>query len=346
MQLHALWQMRHDLLPDPDGQVLGAGETAFHKINIEVKVAVIQFFANLCGQQLAEFFGIHQKACFRIHISFYRDNELVVMAMPVGIGAFAEHFHIFLFCPGWVVELVRGIKVLVTSQVNHAQIYAKSLILTVLKTLIVAATPFELSGLCDHLKVDLAGDTGLFGSGAVGMLITGVGMVNTAYFMGRHATNRYDLLINAGVCGAFDRRLSPGQLVNVTSDLLCEMGAEDGDDFIPYSDMGLGGTNAYTAKPGSCTPWLNGLPQVKGITLNKVHGNENTIRRASELFTPQVESMEGAAFLRGCADLRGDYFQIRAVSNYVERRDKSKWQMPQAITALNEFLIRLIGQTQ
>lgn len=212
------------------------------------------------------------------------------------------------------------------------------------KILIVAATPFELSGLCNYLKPEGTGNTGLFNAESADLLITGVGMVNTAYFMGRQATNRYDVLINAGVCGAFDRDLSPGQLVNVNQDLLCEMGAEDGDNFIPYADMGLGGTNAYTAKPGHCISLLNGLPQVKGITLNKVHGNENSILKASELFSPQVESMEGAAFFRGCEDLRGNYFQVRAVSNYVERRDKSKWQMPLAINTLNEFLIRLIRQ--
>lgn len=34
--------------------------------------------------------------------------------------------------------------------------------------------------------------------------------------------------------------------------------------------------------------------------------------------------------------------QIRAISNYVEKRDKSKWNMPLAINNLNEFLIEFV----
>jgi futalosine hydrolase len=74
-----------------------------------------------------------------------------------------------------------------------------------------------------------------------------------------------------------------------------------------------------------------------------VHGNEDSIRTITNLFSPDIESMEGAAFFRGCNRLSENYFQVRAVSNYVEKRDKSKWDIPLAINNLNNFCITLIN---
>ena len=53
--------------------------------------------------------------------------------------------------------------------------------------------------------------------------------------------------------------------------------------------------------------------------------------------------MEGASFFAACDNNINNYLQIRAISNYVENRDKSKWQMPLAIKNLNEYLITLLN---
>lgn len=118
--------------------------------------------------------------------------------------------------------------------------------------LIVAATPFEVQPLLEKYSIILTGD-GLVDSyisdtSQLSVLITGVGMVNTAYHIGRNSHTIYDAIINVGICGAFDRHLKLGQVVNVTKDELCEMGAEDGDDFIKYKDLELSGTNVYANK--------------------------------------------------------------------------------------------------
>jgi futalosine hydrolase len=58
----------------------------------------------------------------------------------------------------------------------------------------------------------------------------------------------------------------------------------------------------------------------------------------------EIESMEGAAFLFACNQTKVSCRQIRAVSNYVEKRDRSKWNIPLAITNLNKVLIDFINQ--
>lgn len=210
------------------------------------------------------------------------------------------------------------------------------------KILIVAATAFEVKGILEHFNIVADKNTGVYSSEKLSVLITGVGMVNTAFYLGKYSHLQYDFIINAGVCGAFDRSLKIGDVVNVISDTLSEMGAEDGDNFIPYPDMLLGGTNTYFPRVENNFPSLSTLPKVKAITQNKVHGNENSIQKTMALFSPDIESMEGAAFFRSCENLGSNYVQVRAISNYVEKRDKSKWNMPLAITHLNSFLIQFI----
>jgi hypothetical protein len=42
------------------------------------------------------------------------------------------------------------------------------------------------------------------------------------------------------------------------------------------------------------------LPRVNGITVNTVHGNQDSIARVVDRVKPDVESMEGAAFMYAC----------------------------------------------
>ncbi len=213
--------------------------------------------------------------------------------------------------------------------------------------LIVSATQFEVKPLLEYLQIPSTAP-GIYKAGKpvkghdIEVLITGIGMVNTAYAMGRYANAAYDLVLNAGVCGAFDRSVSPGTLVHVTEDILSEMGAEDGDGFLSYDQMGLPGEHRFSGRLSDSFAPLASLKQVKGITVNTVHGNERSIAWIKQLYQPDVESMEGAAFFAACHDVR-NVVQIRSISNHVEKRDKSKWQMPLAIKNLNDFLIEWIN---
>jgi len=64
---------------------------------------------------------------------------------------------------------------------------------------------------------------------------------------------------------------------------------------------------------------------------------------------PVTESMEGAAFFYACKQAGVPCLQIRAVSNYVEKRNRDAWQIGLAIKNLNsfaaEFLDRVVRNT-
>ncbi|WP_462266849.1 futalosine hydrolase [Mucilaginibacter sp.] len=229
-----------------------------------------------------------------------------------------------------------------------------------MKVLVVAATEFEVSEL-----IALAGDgalergTGSWerGTGArsgekdsviklndnLSVLITGVGMVATAFALGKHmATHTYDLLLNLGIAGSFERSIALGEVVEVTTDTLSELGAEDGENFISVNELGFGEgrfnataalANYYTGEP---------LQQVSAITVNTVHGNEQSIAQISTRLNVQLESMEGAAFFYACQQYRVPGLQIRAVSNYVEKRNRDAWQIGLAVKNLNTFALKFL----
>jgi futalosine hydrolase len=177
----------------------------------------------------------------------------------------------------------------------------------------------------------------------IDVLITGVGMVAMAFATGKYLNNNYDVVLNAGIAGSFTKKFKIGDVVEVTEDIISEMGAEDGEEFLTLDEMGL--EESWKSKFGSRdleNKVLNSLLKVKAISVNTVHGNEISIKNITARFNPGIETMEGAAFMFACEKINIPYAQIRAISNYVEKRDRSKWNIPLAIANLNNTLTQII----
>ena len=169
-------------------------------------------------------------------------------------------------------------------------------------------------------------------------------MVATAFWCSRALTRTaYDLALNVGVCGSFDSAIQPGTVVHLVSDRLAELGAEDGEKFLTLEELRLPGESAFTNTAPPSNPALEQLPAVTGITVNTSHGNERTIALVIERFKPQVESMEGAAFMSACLIHKVPFAQVRAVSNLVERRDRGSWKMSEAIHNLSVEALRIVN---
>jgi futalosine hydrolase len=222
--------------------------------------------------------------------------------------------------------------------------------MAVMRVLVVAATSAEIAPLADRLGEP----AGAFARDArdvrCDVLVTGVGMVATA---ARVATalsaTRYDAALNLGVCGSFDRGLALGTVVHVTADSLPELGVEDGPHFIPATVVGLVGANDAPFTNGillnrtpPAWPGLSTLPAVTGVTVNTVHGHEPSIAALAERCHADVETMEGAAFFYACFVAGVPCAQVRAISNYVERRNRAAWKLPEAIEALNHTAVTLV----
>ncbi len=212
--------------------------------------------------------------------------------------------------------------------------------------LLVSATQMEIAPLLAQLAVFQKEETvyQLSPTHQLEVVITGVGMTATALALGTHYKQAVDVAINAGVAGSFVNH-EPGTLVNVLNDLFSELGAEDNDAFLSIDALGLGSASAKANRPYR-SPLIQSLPSVKGITVNTVHGHAQSIEKIKARYQPDVESMEGAAFLLAAETFGWKAAQIRSISNAVETRDKSKWQMGKAVQSLNSFLFSLIQEWQ
>ena len=188
----------------------------------------------------------------------------------------------------------------------------------------------------------LAATLGEWSRHEVDLVTTGVGMVATAVHCSRAlASTSYNLALNFGVCGSFDPMLAPGAVVHVVADRLAEMGAEDGETFLTIQQLKLLDDDAFPFHDGQLVnatppsnPALNALPVVSGITVNTVHGNVRSIAAVTRRYHPQVETMEGAAFMYACLIADVAFAQVRAVSNVVERRNRESWRLAEAIENL------------
>jgi len=223
-----------------------------------------------------------------------------------------------------------------------------------MKILIVAATYSELKPLLEKAviieKIDDCFSHYRIDEKETDVMITGIGMVSTAYHMGRILGKyKYDFAFNFGIAGSFDKNISTGTVVNIDSDVLSELGAENGNEFLKFDQLGMGASSiSKTLWKGKnnfeiYSPVIQQLQRVKGITVNSVHGNNDSIKKVYNLFIPDVESMEGAAFLAICNAEKIKCAQIRSISNYVEERKKDNWEIEKAIKSLNDIAIRILN---
>jgi futalosine hydrolase len=219
-----------------------------------------------------------------------------------------------------------------------------------MKILIVAATLPEIRPFLDTAKLKNKGKSNIYSGNylaqQVDILVTGIGMVATTYILTKHlAGNKYDLAINVGIAGSFRKSIGLGEVVQVVEDVFSEMGVEDGEQFMTFDNFDTRAKMNGSIIEKIVNPYhLKVLPaKGKGITVNTVHGNERTIQEVVKRLDPDVESMEGAAFLHVCKMEKLKCIQLRAISNFVEERSKANWNIKLAVSNLNALLIDLFN---
>jgi futalosine hydrolase len=221
-----------------------------------------------------------------------------------------------------------------------------------MKILIVSATAMEIGPLIGVFE-SRGGCAFAYRGHEIDLVVSGVGMVAAAAWTSRAlARARYDFALNLGICGSFDAAYPPGSVVHVISEELPELGAEDGDEFLTIQVMGqLHGDDPpfvrgrlYNRAPPQ-NPVLAALPVVNGISVNTVHGNEQSIAQVVRDFNPHVESMEGAGFVYACMLNDATFAEVRAVSNIVERRNRDAWKIGAAVENVCKVAVEILDRT-
>jgi len=217
----------------------------------------------------------------------------------------------------------------------------------IMRLLLVSATVFEIALFLKEISATT--ENAVFSSynynnHQIDVLLTGVGTTHTAFYLGKYLNDIYDLAINAGICGSFTTKLAIGDVVAINEDCFADLGAEDDEVFLSLEELKLPGTYNVKNESVFTHPIINNLRVAKGVTVNTTHGNLDSIEKFRQRIKADVESMEGAAFLFACNQYKIPCIQIRSISNYVEKRDRSKWNIALAIENLNKVLINFIHQ--
>ena len=219
-----------------------------------------------------------------------------------------------------------------------------------MKLLLVAATEFEVLPLLGYLKKNFKNkDNRRFFSKQIDihLLITGVGAVATSFALGTVlGQQQFDWALNLGIAGAFNPEFKLGQVFQVVSEQFGDVGVEEADgSFTDVFELELMDWNS--------PPFINGklyapdtnndfLPKATALTVNKVHGSTASIQKIQQKYKVDLESMEGAAFYYACLHHQLPCLEVRAVSNYVEPRNKDNWDIPLAIDQLNAVGIEIV----
>lgn len=218
------------------------------------------------------------------------------------------------------------------------------------KILLVSATSFELAGVINFLEefgTKKSFFEYTFKSDSYFPLVTGIGSMHTAFSISRYCQGKsFDFAFNLGVAGSISKDFQLGQVVQVTHDRLADLGIETADqEFQDVFDLELEKKNNYPFQDGQIqTDLIPGstLRSASGITVNKSSGSAVTIQQRTNKYKFEIETMEGCGFLYVCKMLDLKAYQLRAISNYVEPRNKENWKLNLALDNLTAEMVEII----
>lgn len=216
---------------------------------------------------------------------------------------------------------------------------------------LVTAVELELEPLSRELDrpehVRVAGKPGFrarVGGVPILALAGGMGKTNAAHAVtALIESEEVSAVLVFGVAGAYvGSGLSIGQLAVATSEVYGDEGAAAPEGWLSTEELGIplverGGVSRFNRFPldeglvSSAVDQLGGQGMIVGsgpfVTVSCCSG---TSARGAELrrrFAAVCESMEGAASAHVCSLYDLPFLEVRGVSNFVEDRDLSRWQL-------------------
>ncbi|TKK71520.1 futalosine hydrolase [Ilyomonas limi] len=208
---------------------------------------------------------------------------------------------------------------------------------------IAAATRLELKE--DMIKQSNGHD--------IRILYTGVGILPSAVSITQHVLqHKPDLIIQMGIAGCFDSNIGLANVVAVKKESLGDTGVQENGEWKDVFDMGfrqkgeMPFSDKYLVNETIEKYNVLQLPEVTGVTINEITTEKARIKMLQGKYNAQIESMEGAALHYVCQLFNIPFIQIRAISNYIGERDKTKWKLKEAVASLNETVLHMLNKIE
>lgn len=216
-----------------------------------------------------------------------------------------------------------------------------------MKVVITSATEFETKGIKASLNPALKNCLN------ISFHTSGVGILNATYSLANLVHNeKPDTVIQAGIAGCFDNDIKLGKVVVVKNEFLGDTGVEENGEFRDLFDLDLDEESHFPFNqkrlfnPGLSNSNFLNLSEVSGITINEITTRPERIKQLKKKYDPTIESMEGAPLHYVGLITATPFIQIRAISNYIGERDKTKWQIKTALENLQTTVLEYLNQLQ
>lgn len=220
--------------------------------------------------------------------------------------------------------------------------------------LMITATPIESKILKKSLqrrkKIDSRFCIGQLGKHKIYLLETGIGMVNTVYWITKYLHKyKFDLLLNIGICGCIDKKIPLCSVLEIQSETFLELGAEGFKNWIPLHKLKI--TLIKNSKkilyekiqnPRTASSFqkeIKSFARVHSVTVNSVHSNKNSIDKIRKHTNATVENMEGGAVFYVGTQEKIPFLEFRSVSNYMNGRNRKNWKIKEASEAVQNFTL-------
>ena len=210
------------------------------------------------------------------------------------------------------------------------------------KRLIILPTGIEAGHILTMLSAERT-DSRLFSVAGknTDILVCGAGMPASILNSSLHLQqNRYDLILLAGIAGSYRKDIQAGGVFNVKREQFADLGYfENGQlkSFFNLSDWTTDYQTGSIVNPNTELMAQCGLKSVTSNTVNICNIQLPGIPDAD------IENMEGAGLFMLFSKSGIPFLEIRAISNMVRDRDKTKWDIPLALENLGTELLRLLN---
>lgn len=183
---------------------------------------------------------------------------------------------------------------------------------------------------------------GLGEAGGFDVVVAGVGSASAAASTATAlSTGNYDLVMNAGIAGAFPGKAEISSIVVATEIVAADLGTESEEGFISLDELNLG-SSRIEVDESLMNRLLQalvaaGVPTKAGpiLTLSTVTGTvESAVVLAKRVEGATAEGMEGYGVAVAAKQSGIPVLEVRSISNMVGPRDRESWRIKEALAAL------------
>jgi len=209
------------------------------------------------------------------------------------------------------------------------------------RPLIIIPTFAEAKLLISALNMKASGPKRYFAKErSMDLLICGPGMpaamLNTMKLL---TSEKFNTIILAGIAGNYDDKLMTGDLVCVENEQFADIGVHDE---MKFTSLCTGTEWAEIYHNGKITNPHKELmvsTRLPLVTSNTVNLNNMPFEGAP---IADIENMEGAGLFMIFNEMNIPFLEIRAISNQVSERNKSKWDIHLAVKNLTDYLVEKV----